>query len=88
MLKPIDPAIKQAIRDKYAFPGGYPMHIVTSDGGCLCMDCCKSEWRNIAHSIMHNISDDWQAIAAVINWEDPSLLCDHCGKHIESAYSD
>ena len=40
-------AIKQAIRDKYAWPGGYPLFLVTSDGAALCIDCGKKEYRNI-----------------------------------------
>jgi hypothetical protein len=23
-----------------------------------------------------------------VNWEDPSLYCDHCGARIESAYAE
>ena len=79
-------AIKQAIRDEYAWPGGYPLFLVTSDGAALCIDCGKKEYRNIVRSIRHNVSDGWKVEAAAVNWEDTELCCDHCNKKIESAY--
>lgn len=80
--------IKQAIRDKYAWPGGYPMHLITHDAACLCMDCARKEWRIICHSTMHGMRDGWEIVAVNINWEDDRLLCDHCGQSIESAYGE
>lgn len=80
--------IKDAIRNKYAWPGGYPLFLVTSDGSALCVACGRKEWRQIAYSILHGISDEWRVEAPDINWEDPQLFCDHCGKRIESAYAE
>ena len=31
----VDKSIKQAIRDKYAWPGGYPLYLLTSDGAAF-----------------------------------------------------
>ncbi len=80
--------IKQAIRDKYAWPGGYPLFLITSDGGALCMNCGKKEYKNIAYAIRHDLSDGWNVIAFDINWEDLELTCDHCNTPIESAYGE
>ena len=80
--------IKEAIRSKYAWPGGYPLYLVTSDGACLCTDCGKKEYRQIVWAIRHNVSDGWKVEAADINWEEPDFLCDHCGNRIESAYAE
>jgi len=68
--------------EKWAWPGGYPIYYVCKDGGCLCADCCNKE---IALTTQ---TDDpqWHIVAADINYEDDSLVCDHCGKNIESAY--
>ena len=85
-MKPVNPTIKQAIRDVYAWPGAYPMHLVMDDGECLCMACARAEWRQVCHSTMHKISDGWRAIAVEINWENAGLCCAHCGDPIESAY--
>lgn len=80
--------VKQAIRDEYAWPGGYPLYLVTSDGAALCVTCGRTEYKQIAYAIRHRLHDGWRVEAADINWEDPSLYCDHCSKRIESAYAE
>ena len=71
------------IESPYAFPGGYPMFAVTSDGGALCKDCCKSESRSIGTTYG---GDGWQVTGLSINYEDKDLYCDHCSQPIECAY--
>ena len=88
MSNKISHSVKQALRDKYAWPGGYPLYLVMTDGGALCIDCAKAEYHNIADSTVKGINDGWNAAAADINWEDSDLTCDHCNKPIESAYGD
>ena len=81
-------AIKRALRDKYAWPGGYPLAILMSDGECLCIDCAKTEYRQLAYSEIHKLRDGWRPESPFINWEDTELFCAHCNKPIESAYGD
>jgi len=80
--------LRKAIRDKYAWPGGYPMFLVMSDGGTLCIDCSKSEYKYIAQSNRYNQNDGWKPEGIDINWEDTTLYCDHCNTLIESAYGE
>ena len=87
-MTPISKDIKDAIRSKYAFPGGYPLYLVTTDGGALCIECVRKDWKIIAHSTLHHYNDGWELAGADINWEDPDLFCDHCGENIESAYGE
>jgi hypothetical protein len=84
----IPQSVKDAIRNKYAWPGGYPLFIVCNDGACLCTDCAKKEFNQIAHDTVKGWKTGWNAIGADINWEDTSLYCDNCGKQIESAYGE
>ena len=70
--------VREAIRDKYAWPGGYPLYIVMEDGEALCVECGKKEYRLLA--------EGWRPEAPDINWEDPDLYCCHCHERIESAY--
>jgi hypothetical protein len=79
---------KHVARNRYAWPGGYPLYGVMSDGGALCPCCIKSEFRNIAESTIKDYRDGWAFLGADINYEDPSLYCDHCNKRIESAYAE
>jgi len=80
--------IKYAIRRKYAWPGGYPLYLVMSDGEGMCIDCGRSNYRLIARETVDGTRGGWRAAAAAINWEDTNLICCHCNKRIESAYGE
>lgn len=69
----------------YAWPGGYPLFAITSDGAALCKHCAASERESIGTTTG---SDGWCVVAIDANWEDPALFCDHCGDRIESAYAE
>jgi len=81
-------SVKEAIRTKYAWPGGYPLFIITADSACLCIDCAKKEFRQIAWDWTRRQSTGWCAVATEVNWEDNSLYCDNCSERIESAYGE
>ena len=72
-------------RAPFAWPGGYSLHAITSDGGCLCRLCCATERLSIATTTGH---DGWTVTGLAVNWEDPELFCDHCSERIESAYAE
>ena len=80
--------IMQAIDDKYAFPGGYPLFLITSDNACLCIDCGRFHKQDIRHSLDNNLDDGWNVVAADVNWEDQNQYCDHCHAVIECAYGE
>ena len=73
----------QLVRSPYAWPGGYPLFAVTSDGACLCSDCCSTERESIGTTTG---ADGWCVAGLSINYEDPDLSCDHCGSLVEAAY--
>lgn len=79
-------AAKSVAREPYAWPGGYPRHLVMHDGGILCPACCKAEFKLICHSALTDARDGWQPEGADIHWEGLPLVCDHCGAEIPSAY--
>lgn len=72
----------------YTWPGGYPLFFLTSDSAALCFDCVQKEYRQISESIRHYYSDGWRVEACAVNWESADLYCEHCDKHIESAYGE
>lgn len=80
--------IKQVLRNgKYAWPGGYPLYFVTSDGAALSFDAVRAEWRNVVGAHLRNDTrGGWHIAAVDTNWEDADLTCDHTGKRIEAAY--
>ncbi len=72
----------------YAWPGGYPMYFVTSDGGALSFSTVKEEWECVQWSVSNDVDDGWRVVAVDVNWEDPNLYDDHTSERIESAYAD
>jgi hypothetical protein len=82
--------IKAALRNgPYAWPGGYPLYFVTSDGGVLSFAAARENWREIVSSHLSNHRDSgWHVASWDTNWEDPELICDHSGQRIESAYAE
>jgi len=79
--------IKNAIRSRYAWPGGYPLYIVMSDGEALSIDAARENYKLLcAAYIRGDKLDSWLAEGADINHEDENLFCVHTGEKIESAY--
>ena len=72
----------------YAWPGGYPMALLTDDGAALCFKCARKEFRQIAWDFMNRCSTGWRVIGCDVNWEDSDCACAHCGRQIESAYGE
>jgi len=50
---------KHAIRNRYAWPGGYELAIVMTDGELMCCGCAARNWRLIADSTRHDPRDGW-----------------------------
>ena len=72
----------------YAWPGGYPVFFITSDGAALSFAAAKSEAELIRESIAGCHNDGWRVVGCDVNWEDSELYCDHSGARIESAYAE
>ena len=80
--------VKNFARNGYAWPGGYPLFALCKDGGYLCKECVKNEFKTILDSTIKHNADDWDVVAVDVNWEDSSMYCDHCSSIIESAYGE
>lgn len=68
---------------KYTDLGCYPLFYVCRDMGTLCADCMNGEDAKVGHE-----EAEWDVVDFDVNWEDPAMLCDHCGERIESAYAE
>lgn len=71
----------------YAWPGGYPLYLLTNDGAARCFACAHKEARQVFWDFQNKASTGWRVVACGVNYEDNDLYCDHCNKQIESAYS-
>lgn len=72
----------------YAWPGGYPLYFITSDGAALSFETVKKHLRAVSWSIQNKAGDGWRVVACDINYEDKDLCDEHTGKPIESAYGE
>jgi hypothetical protein len=72
----------------FAWPGGYPLYFITSDGAALSFESVRAEFRQCAYSIRHNLRDGWRIVACAVNYEDSELTCEHSGAPIQSAYGE
>ena len=81
--------LKYALRNgPYAWPGGYPLYFITSDGAALSFKAVRENLRSVLWSIKNGVNDGWKVQAMAINYEDNELYCDHTGEKIESAYGE
>lgn len=82
--------VKRAIREPYAWPGGYPVYTVMEDGELLCPKCARENFKQIARDTAAAWRGSWGAIGAEVHCEnfDSELpdLCGHCGDELQSAY--
>lgn len=86
MTKQIIKSVKEAIRFNNSH--GYPRIVIMKDGGVICPECAKSNFRLIVQDTKIGCNDSWQAVGSEIHYEGAAIQCDHCNKMIESAYGE
>lgn len=80
--------LKKAVREKYAWPGGYPLSVVFRKCGTYCMECVKKEWRLISDQTIHPARDCGWGVAWVgIQWEGRNY-CEKCNVCVDAYPSD
>jgi hypothetical protein len=83
--------LRASVRMPFAWPGGYPIYIVLSDGGMLCHACSRTEYREMSQALRDPAlrHSGWCPVAAEVLWEEGEEgpePCAHCGKELEAAY--
>jgi len=71
---------------EFAWPGGYQMYLITSDGEALSFDTARKEFASLVDAFRTDTT--WRVIGCDINYEDNELYCAHSGDKIPAAYSD
>ncbi len=80
--------VKQAIRQPYAWPGGYPLYVLMADGEALSIEAARSEFKLVAYATLFAQRDEWRAAAVAIHYEDTELYCAHTNEQIGSVYEE
>lgn len=75
--------IRAAIRAGYAWPGGYELVFMMSDGECLCMDCARENYRQISASTRTGARDGWRVVSTITAEEIEDFTpCANCGRDL------
>ena len=70
-------------RERFAWPGGYALALVTHDGALLCPQCVAANYPAISAAHRHKLRDGWQPEAlAILEAPEQPEPCDHCGRII------
>ena len=84
--------LKDAVRAGYAWPGGYELAYIATDGALLCNDCVKSNWAEVLCGTKRRDGSGWGIIAITMeavdaectremtDGEDYISYCSHCNK--------
>lgn len=79
--------VKEFIRAKYAWPGGYELVAITADGALLCADCAKENFRSIVDDMRSGHNTGWkivgiahEAVSADCCDDELKSYCDNCNK--------
>jgi hypothetical protein len=80
--------VRTFCREHYAWPGGYPLALMMTDGATLCPACTRANYPLISRATRDNLRDGWQAAAVFIHYEGAPLVCDQCNQETPSAYGD
>lgn len=76
-------AAKLVARERYAWPGGYPLVLVMSDGETLCPDCVARNFREIARATRDGDRSGWAAEGyQVEEAPEADVSCAHCRRVI------
>lgn len=68
---------------EYAWPGGYQMAFITSDGALLCFDCARKELYQIIWSIRNRCDDGWRIVGCdIVEDYESDEYCTHCAKQL------
>lgn len=92
-VKDFDEALKNG---PYAWPGGYPLFFLLSDGETLGFQAAIDNAEEIRWAIenpdtkwnWNGRNSGWRVDAVAINWEDEFMVCCHDGDPIPSAYGE
>ena len=74
--------VKQALRQPYTWPGGYPIQFVTYDG-CMCHKCVRADFRAVVTDTKMGVGG-WNVTPEP--FFEGLFFCVECGEQLETAY--
>jgi len=82
--------VKDGKLPAYAWPGGYPILYLFSNGEVCCPSCASGENGSEARIDSDDMLavDDWTLVGYFVHYEGPGEYCAHCNAVTDSAYGD
>lgn len=78
--------------EMFAWPGGYALALILSDGAALCPSCIVENWREIRADVADDAGIPRIGAGGYTGWHpagmmhegetDETVSCDHCGREI------
>lgn len=66
---------------QYAWPGGYLLFFITSDGEALSLDAVLENFRSVMNSVRNHLRDGWRVVGVESSEQCEELtLCAHTGE--------
>ena len=63
---------------EHAWPGGYRIYFITTDGAALSFDAVRDNWYSVVYSMHHAIDDGWRVAGCACSaYTDEHPYCDH-----------
>lgn len=76
-------------RERYAWPGGYPLVLVLHDGEVLCPDCVADNFSAISSSHRTQARDGWQpAGLEIVEAPECDVHCADCHERIAEGFAE
>lgn len=77
----------------YAWPGGYALSFICSDGAPLCFSCARENARLVIGSIRGTANDGWRVVGLepvqiLEDGEEFPAVCEHCSLPIDPSERD
>lgn len=70
-------------RERFAWPGGYALFLIMTDGAALCADCVRENFRSIAREARVAHGTGWKPAGwSHVGETDSLTACEHCGRII------
>jgi len=74
--------VRYIAREQFAFPGGYELIGITVDGGLLCSQCIRDNYKLILQSTYDGHETQWAVNHICTESELENTHCDNCYKAI------
>jgi len=79
--KPLD-MLRFIVMYPLSFPGLYEHCAMTQDGGLICSDCVKENYKEMFSAAKNGGDQQWEIVGIITDCQVENASCAHCSKEI------